>query len=411
MSFSQLRRNTKKASKPKESAGTTMSKAARSDRNPYFSIDSSMSASEVLCRELGEAIRKNPSLSMANFLRITSASMSELQKSDAVIITLAAILNELDMTSAATNLLNKSGTNTRVFHEMGLNKKEVSRMYVTLLFTLNPELGKMIEGALKTALSRMSNVTTAPGGEARMESAIGMMVERNSISKQEADTHFGIRANAEMVEKPNKRMLFMRASVNDSDTVVPDDSASVVGTQIRRTINTSEKDLIERMKRVKAKTGLRRSFEEEFPNAAKPVSVLFRAPDDKSGLGFNKGEHFEQSTALLSGPAPGTWDDMAKAPVSPSETKTEQVLNALLRANGDKSFRLQKVEEDEAVMTFEDTASEIPDRSSVFTTMKRPLGKRDSIADLLNDLDSLVMSESANDEYDDEDFMTLLQSV
>jgi hypothetical protein len=223
-----------------------------------------------------------PEVNTGSLFSAIAASRNNVNKSDAVIVITAAILETIGSKRAAERLLNKSGTVSSFYEKMNLTDDLMRDSFVVLLFALSPEFVKMIESAVKLSIERVQEVTDAPHAGTKMLEAAGELARTESISVAEHSQIMKDFANGRDI--PRLSSTFVPASVNENDHVQISDSVSNLGLSPRANGNTNirEVDLMSYIKESNASN--RSAFSGVFPGAKAPIQVIPR--QNRTGLGF-----------------------------------------------------------------------------------------------------------------------------
>jgi len=284
------RRNSPKASegrKRSEKPNALALKEARG-RFPVIDLTTITDVPTAACVEMSKQIMMNPDVHTGDLFKLIAASNFETNKSDAIIVISAAILESIGNKKAADKMLRKSGTVTNFYDRMNLNNDQVRTSFCIMLFAIAPEFVKMVESSLKLALERVQSLTTADHADHKILEATGELMRGGSITANEhckmLDDMAELKLNTQALESPGS------IQYTPEDGISVDDSISRVGgaagSVIKNNSPLTSRGIMRFIK--KNKDEAFKNFYSEFPAATRPL--LPEKAARNSGIGFRSSE-------------------------------------------------------------------------------------------------------------------------
>jgi hypothetical protein len=236
--------------------------------------------------EMSKAIMKRPEMKTGNFFRLVAASNNEVNKSDAVVVIVAAILGSIGNDKASQRMLDRSSTVAEFYERMNLNDARVRDSFVIMLFAIAPEFVKMIESSLKTVIERVQVMTTAPHADRKLLDATGELAKDGSVSPEEHAKMLEDLADIKMEDESAAALGSIQTTPTDGITA--DDSISRIGKEAVH-LDTSPVDTKGILRHIKRNRTIRaKDFYEEFPDARRPIQA--KANTGRAGIGFPMAE-------------------------------------------------------------------------------------------------------------------------
>jgi len=285
----------KKRNSPKASEGRKRSekpnalalKEARG-RFPVIDLTTITDVPTAACVEMSKQIMMNPDVHTGNLFKLIAASNFETNKSDAIIVISAAILESIGNKKAADKMLRKSGTVTDFYDRMNLNNDQVRTSFCIMLFAIAPEFVKMVESSLKLALERVQSLTTADHADHKILEATGELMRGGSITASEhckmLDDMAELKLNTQALDSPGS------IQYTPEDSISVDDSISRVGgtagSIIKNNSPLTSRGIMRFVKKNKEEAF--KNFYNEYPSATRPL--LPEKAARNSGIGFRSSE-------------------------------------------------------------------------------------------------------------------------
>jgi urease gamma subunit len=234
----------------------------------------------LACVELSRSILTRPEVNTGSLFKLIFASGNKTNKSDAVLVIAAAILESIGNSKAAVDILNRSKTVSAFYRSMRLDDEKLRTSFVIMLFAIAPEFVKMIEACVKISLERVQNVTEAPHAESKFFQAASSLAKTGTVSPSEYNSLLRDVTKLEIGSSSNRNSI----QLTPTDMIDADDSASQFGskrkTRIGSAVTTS--NLMRYIRDNKARE--KPEFYDEFPTASKPIAPSVRQP--RLGLGY-----------------------------------------------------------------------------------------------------------------------------
>jgi hypothetical protein len=354
------KRGSPKTSDDKRKHDKPSALALKESRNRYPVIDLS-TISDVptaACVEMSKQIMMNPDIHTGDLFKLIAASNFETNKSDAIIVISASILESIGNKKAADKMLRKSGTVMNFYERMNLNNDQVRTSFCIMLFAIAPEFVKMVESSLKLSLERVQSLTTADHADHKVLEATGELMRGGSITASEhckmLDDMAELKLNTKALDSPGSIQYTPEdgISVDDSISRVGKSSASV----IKNTSPLTSRGIMRFVKENKAEAY--KKFYNEFPSATRPV--LPERAARNSGIGFRSSD--------------------STIPDDVTESNFGDVMDSLL-AN-----KTRKTRRDSSMLTSEDMKAPISFVKSTNDTLANEmmnLGSNGRIADVM----------------------------
>jgi hypothetical protein len=284
--FSAQKKTHRRSSSSGEPKKFALSLDIKSKRSPAIDLRTIDDVPTAACVELSRAILKRPELQTGSFFKLVAAANNEVNKSDAVIVIVAAVLGAVGNEKASKRMLDKSSTVAEFYERLNLTDNRVRDSVVIMLFALAPEFVKMIESSLKTVIERVQVMTTAPHADRKLLDATGELAKDGSVSPEEHSRMLEDLAAVDI----NKERVVAESSIQTTpvDGITADDSISRVGKEAVY-LDTSPVDTRGILRYIKRnKTIATKDFYDEFPSARRPVAAA--ANSGRKGLGFPMAE-------------------------------------------------------------------------------------------------------------------------
>jgi len=257
-------------------------------RYPAIDLRTNTDVSTLVCIELSKSILMRPEVNTGQLFSAIAASDNDVNKSDAVIVITAAIMEAIGSSYSAKSLLNKSRTVSAFYERMNLTNESVRNSFVIMLFAIAPEFVKMIESAVKISIERVQEMTNAPHANEKMITAAGEILKDGCLTTDEhydlMDTFSSMRLKTDVASSPSSVMS------TPDDMIGTMDSISQVGKPniVKDTSPMTTRSL---MRYIKGKSNNPRNandFYKEFPSARRPVESSVR--NTRTGVGFPSAE-------------------------------------------------------------------------------------------------------------------------
>jgi hypothetical protein len=339
----------------------------RSSKRSAIGSDDIDDVATLACVEVSRAVMTRPEVNTGSLFKLIAASRHNTNKSDAVLVIAAAILQSIGNDKAATDILNRSKTVSAFYKQMRLDDLMLRTSFTIMLFALAPEFVKMIETSVKISIERVQAVTEAPYAETKVFKAASMLVDSGSVSPTEYNTIINNMTKLEISSSTARNSV----QLTPTEMISADDSISQVGSRDKGRFESkvTTSGLMEFI-REKRKTP-DADFYSKFANAKRPIAVAMRPA--RVGLGYK---------------APET-------EVSSAQTGTD-LTNALDSLLGDK---ISQVKPRHKILAGETSSFRRPNMSSTQVSSETEIpftGRRkDFVA--INPLDYLVTSEDIKD--------------
>jgi hypothetical protein len=276
------------------------------------------------CVEVSRAIMTRPEVNTGSLFKLIAASRHNANKSDAVLVITAAILESIGNSKASRDILNRSKTVSIFYKQMRLDDPSLRTSFTIMLFALAPEFVKMIETSVKLSIERVQAITEAPYAETKFFKAASALVESGSVSPTEYGTLIKDVTKLEIRSSADRNSI----QLTPTDMVSADDSVSQVGSRERGRLesNVTTSGLMDFIKEKRANPDA--EFYDKFKEARRPIQAPFRAR--REGLGFK----------------------MADTEVSEAPTKTDLsiAMDNLLRDKTDAIRHRRKISSRDAIM-------------------------------------------------------------
>jgi len=257
----------------------------KASRHPAVDMRTITDVPTLACVEMSREILLRPEMNTKTFFSTIVASREDVNKSDAVIMIAAAILEHIGNKRAATSILSKSRSVTEFYKVMRLDDSRLREAFVVLLFAVAPEFVKMIESSLKIALERVQDVTDAPHADTKLLLATGELARSNTVSQSEYSSL--------LKDVTKMRISTVKDSPSDDNSYIlsaevrANDSISRVGAA-RSTVTDQRFTSADIMKYIKEqRTGAKKEFYDAFPSVTRPISESVSFNKTRTGLGFS----------------------------------------------------------------------------------------------------------------------------
>jgi hypothetical protein len=221
MSHLKTSKKTKKDNKkPEKDEGMTLTEG----REPVFDFNEANDVTTISAQLIMEKLRKGCDFNFSSYRALQSTANNEVNKSDAVIIISAAILNRLGANGAAQQVLADSDEAATYYANLGLDSKATLSTFTTLIAIIAPELLKASEMAITSLLSETSKSTKVTHSSSRLVAALTGVTEAGVFSRTETElssilTNFMPRGSRTALAQ----QLLMDS---DSDGIMPQESVS-----------------------------------------------------------------------------------------------------------------------------------------------------------------------------------------
>jgi hypothetical protein len=285
-SFSSGSKRTRRESSRRDRKASALSLVNASNRAPAIDMSLSGSVDTIVGVEIARSILRRPEVDTGRFFALVQASNMDINKSDAVIIVTACILEEVGSAHSAQGMLSKSSTVASMYSELGLGSSSTRKAFAILLFALNPGFVKLIESSVIQSLKRASLITRAENSGPSLNESIGILSRSGDIDPREVVSYS--KNSPIAVSGPIDLMLTNLAakstlnSDSDSDTVLANDSVSVASkcSMLRRGSVFGEKSLMEAIKEKRLRGN--HATQTRFHNSPDPVVIESR--ESRRGL-------------------------------------------------------------------------------------------------------------------------------
>lgn len=274
------RRSDYRNSSRRSSSVPKYSNFERSKREPVFDIAPDQDVATHICLEIGKAILICPELNTASLFDTVKLSRRDLNKSDTVIVVTAAVLADVGNMKMNKKLLSKSDTCHRYYIAMGLDKPDVRRMFITMIFALHPSFVAMIQKTLIIAINRSAEVEPDVYTDRQVINSIGQLRALSLVEDDETVSAIDVEVN-----RAANSIVGTNVSMNSkTEDVTPWDSVSNVGGKSSNRKSFLQTDILEFIKR--KKHGVEPEAEQVFPSFKRPVEA--RPKLDKTGIGYTR---------------------------------------------------------------------------------------------------------------------------
>jgi len=276
------RATTRSESSSRSSKSDALSLDRAKGRYPAIDLRQNTDVSTLACVEVSRAILTRPDVNTGKLFKAIAAANYDVNKSDAVIVITAAIMETVGNSVSAKELLRKSRTVSAFYEKMNLNNEMVRTSFVIMLFAVAPEFVKMIESSVKISLERVQSMTSAPHADKKMVDAAGELLKDGFVSTGEhldlLDTFSNLRVDTKELPSPNS------FTETPDEMVGANDSVSQVGKGriIKDDSPMTQRSLMRYIKGHKSKPA--EDFYNTFPDARKPVEAAKHL--GRTGLGF-----------------------------------------------------------------------------------------------------------------------------
>jgi len=248
--------------------------------DPIWDFDNKMDVVTVAMQELATTIIKDTSFNLQSYSSMIENSSDALTKSNVCLLIIASFLTRLGMTQSAKNALAQSDSVNSLFASLNLGEKANLNFFCTMVNIMSPEIGKQIETAAFTAMTRMSSKTTVTHSKSRMEAALEGLGETNIASHDEL-AWASNNSQSFSSAKPWAKMI--REAIDDDAYHIPEfRNRDPITTSERM----SERDLMRFVRDSRSAARVPSEFGDAFPSAKKPIQGFSNAR--RQGLGFTK---------------------------------------------------------------------------------------------------------------------------
>jgi len=179
----------------------------------------------------------------------------------------------------AKEVLNKSATCSEYFKKLNLHTEDVREMFVTMLFSVHPNLVTMIEKALSIAIKRSADLRKSEYNDKQLEKSFNQLLIHESVNTDEFTDAMSDITGAIQVSVQRRNSI----QRTPTELISPSDSASVVARPRVSRSSVTQADLMEYVNR--RKRGPEPEFESVFPSASRPITSLPKR--DRTGLGYS----------------------------------------------------------------------------------------------------------------------------
>jgi hypothetical protein len=232
--------------------------------------------------EIAGATLRNPDMITGLFFETASDSRRDLHKSDAVIIISAAVLDHIGNTKMAREMLGKSKTCAGYYKQLGLEVALVRRMFVTLLFALNPAVVTILERCMIVAFKRSTELGPDVYSNNQIADCITTLHREGSIANDEISTI----VDDSLASRLGTRGRRLSIATTPPGMIGPSDSVSNIIEIPPHRRGISAADMQEYI--LRRKRGKEPEFSEVFKHSKPPVSVNIK--NNRNGLGYVKSE-------------------------------------------------------------------------------------------------------------------------
>jgi len=271
--------------KRNKSQATALSVNVKSNRSPAVDMKEVEDVSTLACVELSRSIMRRPEVNTGSFFKIVSASRNDVNKSDAVLVISAAVLESIGNQRAAKSLLSKSRTVSEFYERMRLDDESMRQSFVIMLFAIAPEFVKMVETSIKMSLERVQDITSAPHANSKIVEAMGELYKSGSVSPTE---HQKMLDEAMSMDKtPESADLRFSFTETPPDMIGFEDSASQTGNK-SPSLTASAMNTAGLMRYIKRTPAYKKSnFIYDVPTNNQPVVNSMTFNKNRQGLGYN----------------------------------------------------------------------------------------------------------------------------
>jgi len=262
--------------KKRSESASGISRVKENRRIPAIEILDITDVVTLVSVELSRAVITFPKVDLGVFLKTSTNSRLDINRSDTTIIITAAILDHIGNEKMSRKILSKSATVTKYYEKMGLANPVTREMFVTILFALAPNFVTILEKSLRIAIDRSSELGSDVYGEQQMGNALVTLKAANTITESEMIKSLSLESS----NIDDVRVAKIRNSIQTTPTemVAPSDSISVIGRRLRM----DQSNVMEYITR--RRSGKEPSFNAVFPSAREPL--LTTRKNNREGLGF-----------------------------------------------------------------------------------------------------------------------------
>lgn len=253
---------------------------AYTDRTPGLALNKEDDAVTSIGTKLAELLLEHPAMNLDKYLKSAAHSRSEVCKADVTILVCASIMTFMGNLKSRDSLLQCSRTCSKLYYEMSLDKESMSRMFTTMIFTLNPNLVSLTDKMIKVVIDRNANKEILASPDEQLQKCISSLVRNGNLKIKDFEG-----ASSSVISSFH-REASTSGSIQTTPTelIHPDDSITSVGTIPRYREKIKERDLHDYISRSKKRQSA--NFYEEFPTVERPVTL--RRKLSNSGIGFKK---------------------------------------------------------------------------------------------------------------------------
>lgn len=245
---------------------------------PIWEFDDSNDVVTVAMQEIATTIIKDTSFNLQSYSAVVSSSSDALTKSNVCLLIISAFLHRLNMIQAAKNALSQSDSVAALFNSLNLGEKANLNFFCTMVNIISPEIGKQIEAAAFTAMSRMSGKTNVVHTQSRIKAAMTGLNDTKIASGDELAWAAG-NSRAFSKEKPWEKYSRM---AQDEDSYMINEMLDRY--QISPDPKPDEKSILRFLRETRANNRDVHEFDKAFPNVTAPVQGF--ASQRRQGLGF-----------------------------------------------------------------------------------------------------------------------------
>lgn len=193
-------------------------------RESVFNFTGENDVTTISAQVIMEKLKTGCDFNFNSYRILQSTSNDEVNKSDAVIIISASILNRLGATAAAKQVLTESDDAALYYEKLGLEDKSTLSTFTTLLTIIAPELLKASEIAITSLLSQTSRKTTVTHSVTRLALALEGVTGAGIISQTDAELSSLL---TNLMPRTSRVALAQQLLIDsDSDQITPQESIS-----------------------------------------------------------------------------------------------------------------------------------------------------------------------------------------
>jgi hypothetical protein len=257
-----------------------MGNVKESHRAPILKNDNDSDVATMVCIEISRAIMIRPDVDLGVFTRTAANSRRDLTCSDATILITCAILEHIGNNKMANKILSRSATITKYYDKLGLNSKEMRELWVTVLFSLNPNFVKLIETSITIALDQSSKLNRNDSDDTQVITAL--VNARNEGLALDSEILLGANSLSRSGRDGPSRRRRSSIQTTPTEMISPSDSASVYSTDTRSRV--TEGDLMRFVNR--RKSGVEPSFKDVFRSSKPPMTPSYDG--QRSAIGSSR---------------------------------------------------------------------------------------------------------------------------